>query len=354
MIRLAIPLMMVTFFASCSFAQRKRPTTEVEDKTGKVFDGIAELVFLRDSVRPRYAFVATGELHQTAVGMQPRLNALYWLAAIDEKKKFAYHANCTIKLADLRGAIRDSQRWAEKCKCGKQFFADGGFINSSHVYRSPNPGESSREFLNRLHLEVEHLDPFDDIFTAATNMMSYTESRRVAEQTFLERSKLVSSKLDGFGNAVSSWDSDQPSMRWKIRMVQSKLHDFLPVEIEIKGVEGFYKDFFSHTRVKWEKQKDKYLPMRIEAACTTYQNGKPIINQWFIKLDWLVGDDVPEEFFQCQSDDYREPIRQHFNLSFDRNIQGVGVIKAEPWQAPEELSEPWPVYLHQKKEKSKR
>lgn len=325
------------------------PTKDAEDKTGKVFDGLAELTYTRAKVLSRYAFVATGEKHVVGADREPAIFPFYSLRMVNKKKGFKYAAHCDVRLLDDFETPRDGQTWQEECVCGGRLRVDGGPINQDfRRYQSPKPKESHVDFKKRIRFKVFHFDPFDDIVLPGHGIESYKPSVNGAEHSFLETSKLVSSSLDGFGNAKSKWYYDTKDIDMEIELTQSKNHNFLPIEIDFKGL-GFYSNFFSHSRVEWKKVKGVHLPVRVEHACISYLKGKVVENQWFVKIDWLVGDDVPEEFFKCESEDYREPLRKHFDLQFDQFIAGIGTVKADEWITPDELSADWGVFGKQKK-----
>ena len=61
--------------------------------------------------------------------------------------------------------------------------------------------------------------------------------------------------------------------------------------------------------------------------------------QWSLKLDWRLGDQVPEELLDCDRQEYKVAILEEFGIdAFDRSREEPVARKwPQPWERPEDL-----------------
>lgn len=314
---------------------------EPEDETGKVYEGLGELISERDAVRKnRYAFVATGEV--TINAHPPVIKPFYVLRIVSGKDPdFDYRANGFVM---SQGGI-SAQRWDEKCFSEGKLKAARGVINPGKRYHSPIGGQTNQDFLSDFFRgKFGNLEPFEDIILIGNELEGSKPYANAVEKKMLRSGEFLSSRFDENGNVESKWKMPVARQTCETTLVQGKKNKYLPIEIRYQGV-GDFDSFFSHTACEWKKHGEHMVPSRVESACVSWSKDGPFVRHWVLKIDWLIGDEVPDSFLNFEQGDFRESLRKHFDLDFDR-VEIGRMIRAQPWESPKELAKPFDHHLN--------
>lgn len=159
-----------------------------------------------------------------------------------------------------------------------------------------------------------------------------------SQRLILVSARVLISASESVQNTVrSEWHWKWGDMDLDIVLVQSAAHGFMPILVEFTDRQPKYKNFFSETHIEWKKQNGLWVPIRINAA--TVENAilpQPTNNQNLVKIDWLVGDEVTDEFLQPDAPDHRAPLMNAFGRYYDVVVDGK-TVTGDPWDRPEDL-----------------
>ncbi|KAA5545999.1 hypothetical protein FYK55_03570 [Roseiconus nitratireducens] len=321
--------------AHCQFRKQDPRDNDLTGPESKVFDGIAELVSNRDKASKRFAFVAMGEKHFVGrevlggPGDQPVIIPFYAIQAADQSKQFHFYAY---------GRCWDSnQLWKEMVRSRGSLKIADGIVNGPRRYQEKPENVPEDRFLERNYIQVYHFDPFDDIVDFGNQFESIEANRGSAEKVFFQKSELVSAVEITRGNVKSHWKYGRKNNSFDLVMVQSAVDAYLPIEVRFSnGSREDFKGFFSHARIHWMEHDQIWVPKRVEIASVLYRKGKPETHQTHMMFHWLVGDEVPHAVFDFDSVDFREPLREHFDLEFDHFDEGH-IRRAPDWVTPDDL-----------------
>ncbi|EMI15894.1 secreted protein [Rhodopirellula maiorica SM1] len=308
----------------------------VEDKTGKVFAGLADLASQESDVTQRYALLVTGEKHLLEPGKPPVIRPFHKLRIVASKRRFDYMAFDDILPMEATGRPKDYHNWTEIVRCDGNLKAYAGKATKPNRYRTKPDLVSAPDFLRENFIRGSYVDPFNDILLFATAFQSHAADNGAVEEIFLRKAKFVSSNVVLNDNVQSKWTLKLGDYDLRVTLLQGAASSYLPIEVKYESVGPYRKDFFSHTRIEWVEQSEHWLPRRVECASPTYRGDKQVVNKFFMKFDWIVGDEVPDDFVRCNSDDFRRPLLDHFEVEYDFIAHGR-TFYAKPWQRPDDL-----------------
>ncbi len=125
----------------------------------------------------------------------------------------------------------------------------------------------------------------------------------------------------------------------EIELTQSKAFDFMPTHVKYTSKMKGKETFFGETEVKWKKHlsSGKYLPHIIKAASGDQFGFVEKHHAWI--LDWRVGNEIEDDFFVCDSKDFRLQFSPVYDFYFDTYAQPGGLFTGSPWKMPKELEE---------------
>ncbi|KAA5545991.1 hypothetical protein FYK55_03510 [Roseiconus nitratireducens] len=193
---------------------------------------------------------------------------------------------------------------------------------------------------NANNLNVPKHDPFDDWLSPAE--VSSPRLTKDRTRRFFTEMEFSSGRDLGAGQTEVVFKKRYPTKTQQFRIVFSKAHGDMPIEVEITTPEGdveIMKKHLIHGRYEWAKSSDVWLPRRIQAAMTVFYGADTSLEELDLYLKWRIGDEVPSDVFELSTKDPREPLGKLFEFDYDRVAGGQTIQPAEtPWSLPEELS----------------
>lgn len=316
------------------------------DPTGKIFPSIGDYVANRDLVLERYAMLATGETVLQELDAIPIVKPFYAIRVEDRSSGYRYRAWASSQAGSAKGIGGESrivnprtiQGWQEDGRFDGKRKMRSGFINSNN-YRLFGPGIDPANERERGGFIPLYFDPFDDIVMFGCFFTHIELNRGSAELIFLRSANLDRTEK-GIHGLISHWTLRKGDFNLAIEMVHDVEHDFFPKRISYRSLEakGLLKDYFVETMVDWKRLDGCIVPVRINHICTTFGGRSPGRNEQRLDcvIDWLVGDDAPDDLFDFEAEDLRAGVMKHFDVKFDRIVNGVKV-QGDPIEPTREL-----------------
>jgi hypothetical protein len=158
------------------------------------------------------------------------------------------------------------------------------------------------------------------------------------EILFFQQAEFVSSRYIVHGDVESLWRYKRGDLDCEIKLVQSAASKYLPSEIHRFNAKLPLKNYFCRTRLDWQQYKDKktWLPHHIHAAEVGGFGKQNTLFEYHNQIHWLVGDDATDDFFQCESPNFRIPITEAFEKEYDY-FDGSRLIRAPRYERPDDF-----------------
>ncbi|TWU57335.1 hypothetical protein [Rubripirellula reticaptiva] len=313
---------------------------EAEKKEAIVYDGLADLILLRDSVLSRYALMVTGEtttLSAESVNRPPiAINRIYKLHAGNKAKNFNYRAHGKVMGPGSSNRSFEFQYWVEFFQCGEKLKGRAGSADT-HGYSQREKGQTVARFIGENRLSFVSFDPFDDLVLHAMFLQNEMLQRGWIEKVYLQESKFLSAEEVTQGDIVSKWHWRQHTLAFDIELTQSKAYGYMPTQVKYTSTNPNMPDRFGETNIKWKKnlKLSEWLPHVVKAAAGSSRGGAEVHHHWV--FDWRVGDELDDKFFDCESTDFRLQFSPLYDFYFDTHAQPGGLFTGTPWRTPEEL-----------------
>lgn len=333
---LLLILLSATVYLIPSNAHAQLAGAQAHDQTGRVYEGLTNLVVLRDLVSRRYALVVQGEWYETRGDGLPKLRPFYSIRLVDSRRDMNYYGHGSIGYTEPIGATSAAQQWTEILRCkGVVKTFQGTVTARGHEYVTKPNDISLKRFLGEQHFRGRYLDPFDDIIRNANFFESVEPTSLVVENVFLRGATFQSSQVVLNGDVESTWLWKVGDMDYKITLLQGAAYDYLPIEVKYFNQGKVWNSYTSHTRLNWRKENELWLPYQVEATEKTPLKPLRTVN-YFMKFNWLVGDQADDELFDCDSHDHRVQVSKYFGVEFSQTIDGI-FFRAPPWEPPADL-----------------
>lgn len=310
-----------------------------------VYQGIAELASIRDSVLQRYALMVTGEtqyLHPKSTSRPPlRINRIYKLQAASKKESLQYRAHGKVMGPESSNVNFEFQYWTEFYQCGLKTKArTGASLNKG--YKEKEKGESVKRFIEKNQLSYVHFEPFDDLVIHPMFIRNSLSQNGWIEEVFLFDAKLLSVETITQGDIRSKWRWKHHILDFEIELTQSKAYDYLPVHVKYTSKSQKRLKEFGETTIKWKKHtgSGKLLPYILKAATGSPFGTREEHHHWV--LDWRLGKEIKDDFFDCDSADFRLNFEPLYDFEFDvfsraAGLGTGGLGTGTPWKTPDEL-----------------
>ncbi|MCO8124726.1 hypothetical protein NHH03_23515 [Stieleria sp. TO1_6] len=332
-------LSILVVFLCCSLSMWADEKEE-RDTEDLVYQGIADLTVLRDSVLRRYVLMAKGEvqrIHLTKSGGPPlRIQPAYKLQAVDKSKHFSYLANGRVLDSSATTRGYDLQYWQEFFRCGNMIKGRTGPA-SALGYTTKKKDQTVKQFIESESLKHTSFQPFDNLITHALFLASPRDQQGWIEQVFLKEGKFLEATKATQGQIVSRWRWKHHSLDFEIEMTQSKVFDYLPVKLKYTSRDKKMPGLFSESEIEWIEHKStkQFLPHVLKSA--TGAPFGPTEEHFHWVFDWRIGNEIDDKFFDCESEDFRQQFSPIFDFYFDTYGQPGGILTGTPWKTPEEL-----------------
>jgi hypothetical protein len=313
--------------ASSAMAQNK------ESAENRVFSNLADYTLNRDEVLKKYCFMAQMETIDIRGKEPPIDHQWYCLRGARIKPFFDYRAHA--RMPKEGDGMNGEQDWSEHATDGKLHVVGSG----RRDYRRYTPEEkkkrSLKEWLNRNGMHMLYFDPFDDLLDLAHFNLFQELNERSCEKIFISGAKLQSASETFAGVLQSTWHWKHGDLDCEIILEQSEAAGGMPTYIKFTSTKNDRFPIRSETRVRWEKNNGKWLPIVINAMI--FEDFGPKSEEHFTtRLWWKVGEEVPKDFFAIESPDYRLPYMQTFGRQFDFTLEGAANL-GEAWVRPEDM-----------------
>lgn len=309
------------------------------DAADLVLQGIADFTLLRDDVVQRYVLMVTGETQQlydeTANRAPLTIKRVYKLLAIDKKSSFRYMASGYMRGPENSYRQFDYQRWVEIYQCGLELRGRNSSVSPAG-YKVKEKDQSTKEFIEKNGLEWLQFEPFDDLVLHPMLLVHPMDNHGWTEQVFLQDSKLLSAETIAQDDILSKWRWKLHNWEFEIELTQAKAFEYMPVHVKYTSkIEGKPK-LFGETEIKWKKHvgSGRLLPHVIKAAVGAPYGNSEVHHHWV--LDWRLGSQIPADFFDCNSADFRLKFSPLYDFDFDTYGPG-GLVTGTPWKTPDEI-----------------
>jgi len=190
---------------------------------------------------------------------------------------------------------------------------------------------------NPHNLHVPKHDPFDDWLSPGEITYQRLTNDRI--RRFFVEMELQQAKDLGSGKTEVIFQKRYPDKTQQFRIVFSKAHGDMPVEMEITTPEStikILKKNLMRGKYEWTKNGQRWLPRRVQSAMTVFSGANARVNEVDLHLEWKVGDEVPKSVFDLETKDPRDPLGELFGFDYDRFAGGKVFAFAEsPWELPE-------------------
>lgn len=305
------------------------------------YQGLADLTLLRDETMKRFTLMVRGErqiFFDETVKRDPlELTQLYWLQAANKSKDLHYTAYCKVMGPESSNRGYEYQRWSERYDCGNNHRARSGAA-SHRGYTTRPAGTSKRQFMAEMGQNFCRLHPFDDLVSHAMYMYNSTDNSGWIEKVYLQTSKLIAAKEITQGNILTTWRWKYHTLDYEIELTQSKAHDYLPIHVKYNSKIKDKPKYFGETKIKWKRHPSgNFLPFVVNATASG-QFGLQLTQQNWV-YDWRIGKEAPDDFFDCDSDDFRLNFTPLYDFEFDVYMRPGGLITGTKWTTPKELLE---------------
>lgn len=326
---------------SASADLRSDEVAKADQATDLVYQGIADLSLLRDSVLKRYALMVTGESQRIPdpnnSSRSVMHDRIYKLKAGHSARKFKYSASGQVMGLERSTRPDEYQIWGELLQCGSVTKGRNG-IATTQGYTTRKKEETLNHFAEKLGVDWTRFDPFDVLVLHAMFLKHPMSQAGWIEKVYLRESELISAEEIVQGDIRSVWHWKNQLLDFEIELVQSKAHDYMPTQVKYTSTDPKTVTNFGETEIKWKKhaRSNKYLPHIVKASRGSLYGQSKQQHQWV--FDWRIGKEVPDNFFDCSSEDFRLQFTPLFDFEFDMAVDRRGKILGTPWKSPEELS----------------
>ena len=287
-------------FTSTCFAQ---DDGEADDKTGKVFESLADYTVNRDAVMKRCAFFAVGEVQRASEAGAPKTSQHFWSVYSNSSRSINYRANCSWPHLDRKWM----QVWHEILSVPGVRKGRARYWNQGE-FKKQKAGEKRFDFRQRATGAFMFVDPFENIFRANALIDIFPE-RNCLEDYFLNNGELKSSVIVG-GVLHTEW------LLWgkkKLKMKQSQTQGLMPIEISSSDAA---RDEI--TRIKWENKDNLWVPTHIRSSDTLRDSN--LVSAVFAKFDWKIGKEV--KAINPKADSIYPALVEQFGVEVDRQVDG--------------------------------
>lgn len=318
-------------------ADGKQEKTETEEL---VYEGLTELMLLRDAVLQRYALMVTGETQiqqdSRVDGVPLRLVRIYRLQSRSKSKSFTYLASGRVVGTESSNRDFEYQSWTEYYQCGLQLKGRTGSASRSG-YTVREKGQSISDFVDKNHLSGVRLDPFDDLVLHPMFIVNPMDQFGWIEQVYLREGELLSADVITQGDVVSKWRWKHHTLDFEIELTQSKAYSYLPVRVKYRSMIPSMSSLFGETEIRWKRHSgtDQLLPHIVKCRSGAPFGDSKEQHDWV--FNWKLGTEIPDDFFECESDDFRLKFSPLYDFYFDTYGQPGGLLTGTPWKTPEEL-----------------
>lgn len=313
-----------------------------QDTVDLVYQGITDLTLLRDDVLKRYTLMVTGESHKSYDAsiksrVPLRINRIYDLQARLKSKSFKYVASGAVLGVEQTNRPYECQFWRELLQCGLVMKANYGSA-SARGYKVRQKDETTKNFLEKNLVESIGFDPFDDLVLHPMFLRNPMNQYGWIERIFFTKSKLLSAETITQGDIRSKWQLNEPYGNFDIELTQSKAYGYLPTHVKYTSTSKEHPNLYGETEIKWKKHtgSGKYLPYVINAAAGGLFTGLTKEQHNWV-FDWRLGKEIPDDFFDCESEDFRLQFSPLYDFHFDTFAKPGGYLAGTPWKTPEEI-----------------
>ena len=313
-----------------------------ENAEDRVYEGLADLAVIRDDVLKRYALMVRGESQRVylkpGVARPLQINRIYKLQAGWKRKDLQYRAHGKVMGPESSNREFEFQYWTEFFRCDGDIKGRRGTA-SPRGYIRKEPRETLKEFLEKHRLSAVEWDPFDDLVLHPLFLENPVEQFGWIEQVFFRESELLSAVEITQGDIRSTWRWKHKNLDFEIELTQSKSHDYLPTIVKYKPKMKDMPGLWGNTEIRWKRHSElkRELPHVIEAAFGGPFGTDERHYHWV--MDWKVGDQLSDAFFDCDSVDFRTHFSDLFDFRFDTHGATGGLAIGTAWETPKELSE---------------
>ncbi|TWT98690.1 hypothetical protein [Stieleria varia] len=313
---------------------------EKESAHDIVYQGLADMTVARDEVLKRYALMVQGEsqvFYSDKVKGRPpvRIFRIYRLKARSSAKDLEYSAHGRVIGIGESNQPFEFQTWTELFTCGGKTEGRNGAA-SARGYMMKEKDISTREFVKKNALSAVNFDAFDDLVLHPMFLQNPMEQFGWIEQVFLREGELIEAQRVVQGEIHSKWRSKHHTLDFEIEMWQSKACDYMPVRLTYKSKIPNMPNLFGNTEISWKKNDSgKLLPHVLKAASGSPFDLTQEQHHWV--FNWRVGKQVPNEFFDCESKDFRLQFTPLFEFYFDTYAKPGGRLTGSQWKTPQEI-----------------
>lgn len=322
-----------------SHGDEKKGKPQVEDL---VYQGIADLSFVRDDVLKRYALMVTGESHRMYSEKVKRppltIDRIYKLQAQCKTKDFLYRATGKMMGPESSNRNYDFQFWGEFWTCGNITKGRVGAANRKG-YKIREKGQTTQHFIDANRLTRAAFDPFDDLVIHPMFMRGNLEQYGWIENVYLRESVLLKAERITQGDIRSKWRWKQHSLQCEVEMIQSKAYAYMPTQVKFVSKIKSDPKLYGETHIKWKKHlpSGNFLPHIVKTKHIGSYGLSEDHHHWV--FDWRIGKELNEDFFDCGAKDFRSQFTPLYDFEFDTYDQSGGPIVGTPWKLPDELLE---------------
>ena len=286
----------------------------------------------RDAIRKKYLVYGVGELTRESRGEFEYRNYLRGFRVQQNKPPFDYSAFCRV-MEQKTGRIDDAE-WHEIVRRPK------GLLR--RLRTDPRPDNYVGKEIPREHdgsglrRDPTPFDPLEYIYGYAVSVASPEALRNSMEVQFFRRSRLISVERLSNGDLRSKFVNRKNSNSIT-EVIQSGKFDGMPTRVRtMTNNPGMSGPSFSEVSTDWEFQSKGLLPLRISSAFGR-EGGSNSVVQVVFKLQWFIGDDVPDSMFAPDAADYRTRLEDFFDLKFSLGGPNRTIIPGDPITLPNDL-----------------
>lgn len=290
--------------------------TPEENRASQIYESIANMATIRDDTLRRYALVMHGESVYDAPDTKLLVRPSVIVKLVDHSRQF----EMTVRLQYTgQPPYREStssylfDRGREKSFVPGIADIGGKWIEKPMKPKPASerkPWESQSFFERYGNFSCPGVPPIDSYLVPECTHGSVKPSRRNLENIVLREYELVSSKpvVGGIMETDWTWDT-RWSDTYKIKIEFSAAVDRLPVRMHAQSANG--KRYYA-SRIDWRRHEGNFLPYRVRFATEVKQGELSHMEDSTYRCFWLVGENVPDEFFE--SDNQILAVLDHFEI----------------------------------------
>ena len=164
-------------------------------------------------------------------------------------------------------------------------------------------------------------DPFSDFLLASGGLHASVDEgygSKLESLLFHLELKEISRGLGGTISGVWTYDGS-PVRRTEVKMTFDPKYDLRPTETQTRFIYDDY-ELSARTSIRWKKYKEYWLPVWWTGTESMNPSDRTETIEATFKVYWLVGDEVPDEYFEAE--DPFQWVLDRFKIPDDRVVDG--------------------------------